>query len=54
MINYTLPQDWIRYDRLAIADRLIAAKATLLSLESIPYQKRWAVRIKPSYVILIT
>ncbi|MDO9532095.1 MAG: Fic family protein [Deltaproteobacteria bacterium] len=41
-IKYELPQNWIIYDKLAIVDQLIEAKAALLSLKTIPYQKRWA------------
>jgi Fic family protein len=41
-IKYELPQNWIIYDKQAIVDQLIEAKAALLSLKTIPYQKRWA------------
>lgn len=41
-IKYKLPIKWISYDKGAIIDQLIEAKAALLSLTSIPYQKRWA------------
>ncbi|MCD4814534.1 Fic family protein [bacterium] len=42
MIKYILPENWIRYDKSKIVDQLIGAKAALISLTSIPYQKRWA------------
>jgi Fic family protein len=41
-IKYELPKKWMIYDKLAIVDHLIEAKAALLSLKTIPYQKRWA------------
>ncbi len=41
MIKYILPQNWIDYDPIAIANNLVKAKATVLSLQQIPYQKGW-------------
>lgn len=41
-IKYKLPHSWMSYDKSAIVDRLISAKAALLSLTTIPYQKSWA------------
>jgi Fic family protein len=42
VIKYKLPHNWIAYDKLAIVDSLISAKAAIISLTRIPYQKRWA------------
>jgi Fic family protein len=42
VIAYTQPQDWIRYDFISIAQQLTNAKAAVLSLTNIPYQKEWA------------
>jgi Fic family protein len=42
IIKYTLPQNWIAYDKLAVLDQLVNAKAALLTLKTIPYQKSWA------------
>jgi Fic family protein len=42
VIKYKLPRNWIVYDRLAIVDQLVNAKAALLALKTIPYQKSWA------------
>ena len=42
MIKYKLSEFWIIYDKLEISDDLIAAKAALSTLRSIPYQKSWA------------
>lgn len=41
-IRYELPRDWIAYDRQAILEELTAAKAALLALTQIPYQRSWA------------
>ena len=42
MIAYEKPQDWILYDFSKIANQLTNAKAIVLSLRTIPYQKDWA------------
>lgn len=42
MIGYRLPQNWIKYDILAVANELTAAKAAVLSLTAIPFQRSWA------------
>jgi Fic family protein len=42
IVRYELPRDWIDYDRLAILDELMAAKAAMLALTQIPYQRSWA------------
>jgi len=41
-IRYELPNHWIKYDILAIAEQLINAKASVLSLTAVPYQRSWA------------
>lgn len=41
MIEYNLPQNWIAYDPVSVSGNLVKAKAAVLSLRSIPYQKRW-------------
>jgi Fic family protein len=41
MIQYEIPQRWIAYDGLAIAGALVEAKSAVLSLRTIPYQRRW-------------
>lgn len=46
MIHYKLPQNWIIYDKAAIFDALVRAKATMLSLTNIPYQKQWAEQLQ--------
>lgn len=41
MIKYKIPDDWIRYDISRIANELMQAKAAILSLTNIPYQRSW-------------
>src|SRR5713101_5762011 len=41
MIQYEFPKDWIIYDGPALTNVLSEAKAAVLSLKTIPYQKRW-------------
>lgn len=40
-IKYTLPENWIAYERAAIVDELTSAKASVLALKTIPFQRRW-------------
>jgi Fic family protein len=40
-VQYELPQNWIRYDFSAIASALVEAKAAVLSLTTMPYQRNW-------------
>lgn len=42
VIRYELPADWLRYDRAAILPELTAAKAAMMALTEIPYQRSWA------------
>ena len=41
-MQYTIPSHWIRYDPLAIVGELTDAKASILSLANIPFQRSWA------------
>lgn len=41
MIKYSIPRNWIHYDPLALTSALSEAKAAVLSLKTIPYQRRW-------------
>ncbi len=41
MIKYKQPENWIYYDPQAILTALVNAKASVISLSTIPYQKRW-------------
>jgi len=40
-IPYVVPENWIRYDFPAIAPGLVEAKAAVLSLVTMPYQRNW-------------
>jgi len=42
MIRYQLPQNWIRYEFAEIANELTRAKAAIISLASMPFQRSWA------------
>ncbi len=42
IIRYCIPSDWIAYDRFAIFDELMAAKAAMLALREMPFQRSWA------------
>ena len=46
MIHYAIPDCWIKYDPVRIAGPLTAAKATVLSLTTIPYQRSWAEQLQ--------
>lgn len=41
MIKYDIPSGWITYDFNKLANSLLGAKAALLSLTNIPYQRSW-------------
>jgi Fic family protein len=46
MIRYTLPARWIAYDGQALTNALATAKATILALRALPYQKQWVERLQ--------
>jgi Fic family protein len=41
MIQYLLPDNWIKYNPSAIVENLTKAQASVLSLTNIPYQRSW-------------
>lgn len=41
MIKYEIPRNWISYDHRVIAGQLAEAKASVISLRSLPHQRRW-------------
>jgi len=41
-IQYDIPSSFLSYDKLAITDALTEAKANVLALTSMPYQRAWA------------
>jgi cell filamentation protein, protein adenylyltransferase len=46
MIRYAIPHRWILYSGEVITTALATAKATILSLQTIPYQKQWVERLQ--------
>jgi len=40
-IQYFKPDNWIKYDREEVFQELTDAKAAIISLRTIPYQRRW-------------
>src|ERR1700730_9889730 len=42
VIKYSVPDHWIKYDPMDIVNELTEAKAAVLSLTSIPFQRSWA------------
>lgn len=41
MIKYEIPRNWIQFDSRALAEAYVEAKASILSLQTVPYQRRW-------------
>jgi Fic family protein len=46
IVDYEMPRSWIAYDLLAILDEFTAAKAAMLALTEIPYQRSWAEKLQ--------
>ncbi|MEK6664999.1 MAG: Fic family protein [candidate division NC10 bacterium] len=46
MIRYETPGNWIRYDGPALTNALAEAKSVVLSLKTVPYQRRWVERLQ--------
>jgi Fic family protein len=42
IVRYEIPHNWIAYDAMAILQPLMEAKAAILALTRIPYQRSWA------------
>ncbi len=40
--RYTTPKNWICYETISLLDELMGAKAAMLALTQIPYQRSWA------------
>jgi Fic family protein len=45
-IHYSLPRSWMSYEPLSLMNELISAKAAVMSLTNIPYQREWAVELE--------
>lgn len=46
MIKYKIPTGWITYDFNKVANSLMQAKAAILSLTKIPYQRSWTEQLQ--------
>ena len=46
VIRYERPRDFLAYDRQVILEELAAARAALLALTQMPYQRSWAVDLQ--------
>lgn len=42
VVQYRIPARWIRYDPLAVLPELTAARAAMLALSHMPFQRSWA------------
>jgi len=45
-IPYALPSDWVRYDRQAVFDALLDAKAAVFALTTTPFQRDWVEKLQ--------
>jgi Fic family protein len=41
MITYEIPKNWMEYHAPSLVNSLADAKSTVLSLQTVPYQRRW-------------
>jgi Fic family protein len=41
MIKYKMPESWIKYDKQLVAEALAEAKASVIALQTTPYQRDW-------------
>ncbi|MCI0488063.1 MAG: Fic family protein [Blastocatellia bacterium] len=46
MIKYQIPENWIKYNPLALVNELTDAKAAVISLTTTPYQKVWTDKLQ--------
>lgn len=42
IIRYQFPREWVRYDKMAVLEELLGAKAAIIALTKMPYQRSWA------------
>src|SRR6266446_3519347 len=42
IVRYEMPKNWIAYDAMAVSPLLMEAKAAILALTRMPYQRSWA------------
>jgi len=46
MIRYIIPDSWLKYDLAQVTAPLVNAKAAVLALGSVPYQRSWADKLQ--------
>ena len=46
IIRYSVPTNWIQYDPVKASPALTDAKAAMMSLKTVPYQRRWVERLQ--------
>jgi Fic family protein len=46
IIHYELPDNWIKYDADALREELTDAKAAVLALKTMPFQRSWAEKLQ--------
>ena len=46
IIRYSVPADWIQYDPIKASTALTEAKAAMMSLKTVPFQRRWVERLQ--------
>lgn len=46
VIHYLKPENWIAYDGGRVLNELAAAKAAIIALQTVPYQKRWVEKLQ--------
>jgi len=46
ILRYAIPTEWVSYNRLAIVEELTLARAAILALTQMPYQRSWAEQLQ--------
>jgi len=46
MIRYLFPDSWLKYDPARVTEALVNAKAVVLAMGSVPYQRSWADKLQ--------
>jgi len=46
ILRYAIPTEWVTYNRLAIVEELTLARAAILALTQMPYQRSWAEQLQ--------
>jgi hypothetical protein len=46
MIRYQLPKRWLLYDNGLVMEALVAAKAAVQTLKTLPYQRSWVEKLQ--------